>query len=1017
MVTSKNQERTQVDPNREGAAIVVTNFNGLNTTSNPMTIPYEDSPVFTNVIVSDRGGVERRKGTQVLYEPTNSRGGVVIPVATSYGYNYLLTKDGTGINVLEINGNTAVPVISKSGVWSAAAIDVKPSFVTLAEPGVTRVLLCTGVNAPIQVRFDEFRAGFTLGSSSNTVTITDGARLKPHQLSNMKVYVDGVARTATTFTTNATNTVSFVLSGAALTAGPHIIDVISITWQWWAEAEYYYGDRFFDTVNRAHAKATDVHVAIPENLRDGMDPLLPTYPFLYPIDVLYWTGSAQAYATPITNLRPATAYQYTFSDGSQRLDVNAPANFAKSFVTFGVVDSAKATTIESMYLLRRRKLKFRGGANGIVANNIHVSVDGVQTTQRDTVLGTNGDYFLFSSGTSFTPVTVASNPVVDYISFAGGNPLGLPSDAVVRLTNREAIYAGSGCNNANNVYVDGGWVPAYGLGYYADYGAFSFPRVVEVYQQRLVFSGFPHNPLSVVMSAVSDSRTPGEFYAFFQQDAFTDQSTDPLDFVVNSTAADDFVTALAEHQGSLFVGTSLATYRAAATGRTPIEASNVYVSTVSNTGPLNADCVAKTETTVLFLTRKGLYAIQNGSTSQEATEYTLEEISTPIHDLFKAQPTYLERIAWCKYNVIDDAVYIGLASSKSTQVATRLFRFGVFRASWSEYTTVGGWNTYGGSVVRDSAGNNRFIYVCARTLTSGVPSNLTYLTDSPRLLLDYVRTATSTGTAVSLTYTARPTTVTTIIDDVRIYPIGFDTIPIGDVYDIEVTVGSVVLTPEVDYIKTERGEIYLHYGVPGETLTIRYKNPSRTDGNHYVVYADNVEQLGVTTTITRPSGTVITYGTTYPSVFSTPLFTWGTLFGNKKLLYWAGLFDNQPILDRWKYSDLNLVAGQSVASLVDSLKTRADCSISFVYDSDGRNVNTASDLYNYVDYLTTDVGSAFDTDIPMQSEPEVLVKQSLQGVGYSFRCVVWECSDASFALLSYQIDAKQKGKKNRHWSE
>jgi hypothetical protein len=211
--------------------------------------------------------------------------------------------------------------------------------------------------------------------------------------------------------------------------------------------------------------------------------------------------------------------------------------------------------------------------------------------------------------------------------------------------------------------------------------------------------------------------------------------------------------------------------------------------------------------------------------------------------------------------------------------------------------------------------------------------------------------------------------------------------------------------------------VFLQYGEPGETLVITYKNVSREDNAHFVVYVDNTPTELVNGTIAAPVGANLTYGTTYQSVFSTPLFTWGTLFGNKRVLYWAGLFDNRDALARWRVTDVNGSSGQSASSIVDLVKKRANCSVSFVYNSDDRNTSTSSDLYNFGDFLTYDVGSVFDVDRPMQSEPEVLVRQSLQGVGYSFRCVIWECSDAYFSLMSYQIDARSKGKMNRHWSE
>jgi hypothetical protein len=1012
----KREERTQVDPNREGSSIVVTNFNGLNTTSNPMTIPYEDSPIFTNVIVGERGGVERRPGTQVVYEPVNSKGSVLIPVSTSYGYNYILTKDGTSLVVLEYSNDRMTTVLSKVNVWSQAASEVEPSYVTLPEPGSSTVLLCTGNNAPIQCRFEEFRTSVTFNSPSTLITISDDAKISGHLATNTLLYVNGVPRTVNT-KTSSNGLTTFSIAGAPIPVGTYVIDLVFVTWQWWAESFYYYGDRFYDTVNRSHAKVTDVHVAIPENIRDDLEPLLPNFPLLYPIDALYWNGSQQVYCTPISNLKPTTAYQYTFSDGSQRLDVNAPATFSKSFITFGAVDSSKATQVETVYLLRRRKLRFRGGLNRILSSSLHVTVDGVLKQQRNfgSNVHDNGDYLLFESSSTFSPVNSATPTLVDYVSFGGG-PAGVSVDSVIRITNKQPIYAGTACVDSNSIYVDGAWVPCYGLGQFSDYSAFSFPRVVELLQQRLVFSGFPHNPLFVCLSSVSDSNTPGEYFRFFQQDLFTDKATDPLDFTISSTAADDYVTNLVEYQGSLFVGTSKATYRVSATGRAPLEQGNFFVSTIGATGPLNHRSITKTETSVLLLCERGVFSLENGTNAQEATEYVLKEVSTAIHSIFKEQPDSLRTVGWIDYNPVEDAVLIGVASNKSTLVATRLFRYGVFRDSWSEYTTTGGFNTYGGYTIKSKEDKRKFLYSCARTVVSGVPSNLAFLVHTDKLYLDFIRVLNYVGGQITLNITPVPTTTHTITDDVRYYSVGFDTLPIDDVYDITCTVGQVTLQPFTDFVKVG-SKIFLQYGEPGETLTIRYKNLSRSDGKHFVVYADNIEPPLVNGQFSPAIGTVIKYGTTYQSVFSTPPLTWGTLFGNKRVLSWAGLFDNSEVVSRWEVTDVNSTSGQQLVSIVDLVKNKADCSISFVYDSDKQNSSTSSDLYNFSDFLTFDVGSAFDIDLPMQTESEVLVKQSLQGVGYSFRAVVWECSDSYFSLLSYQIDARQKGKRNRHWSE
>jgi len=1107
--TNRGQfERKGDDPNQEGLSIQAQSFGGLNTVSNPLSIPYEDSPAMLNTTIGVSGSVQKREGTQSLGSYNGAIIGVtLVPVTTGLGYAYQVLKRGIDIDVFELT-NTASSLLrmTKTNVWSAGVSNVKATYTTTNE-AESRVIFCTGGNVPVQLRFTE-RRSLVVATAAQTVFVF--ANADKHQTttpSNTLIYVDGVLRSATYSYDVPSKNLTVTITGGVV-AGNRVIDLVLITWQWWAESVFFFGDRFWDTVIRFHDKLSDRHIAIPSNLRDSIDPRLD-FPNLFPITALSFLQPSFSFIPIFSDRRPLGWQNYAFSDGSAgaspvaqlnvvatalqtvfdipttnlgfvgaavantsvlynglpracttivyngsttltvtftvgvpAVQANVLATFNPNpvvpspfFVTFGSIDTTKTGREETVYLSRERLLPFNGG-NGIIGNNLYVQRDNVVQSLNTGAGGAYGDYRMYNKNTSYVQLTNGTT-IGHVIDFTGGDEAGVPANARIRITNREVgLYVGTSATNVPTARTDGSWVSCYGLGDYANYATGSFPKNVTLFQNRLCFSGFPQNPLLVCMSSQLDTTIPGEYYASFQQDVFTILPTDPLDILV-SGQAEDYITGIAEYQGSLFTFTRRAVYRVSTTGRGTVTADNVSVLSVASTGLANAQSLTTANDTLMFLSDDGVYALVNGASSQESTEYRLEEMSTKIRNRFNV--TSVNRnYCWMAYDLVDDSLMVALFRKGDTQFASSIHVFSMFRQAWTEYDTPGGFNSFTASTVQTVTNVNAFMMIVSRTTSvANQPLDTTLLQMHRQRALDFVSIATGTGSSQTVTIQPRPITTHTITTGIQDYLVSWRMLPLLDVQDTHVTVNGVELVFGVGYIKVGSNSIRLiGFQVSGLSLVISYRRPDTDyDGgkvrynttvplnlSHAAVYVDNasvfeptqftVSDAGVVT-ITAPNLSRIEVGSVYGTYFMTPLFTWATLKAYKRLLYWLGFFDNTLALETYVLADVNVPAGQVAEQIVGMPKMRLDCNISFVYNSHDTG-DTSADVYGFQSLVWD--ASLFDVFLPQQSDDYVLVKSALQGMGYSFQGVVWSTDESSFRLCGYSLDGKVKGNKYNHWS-
>src|SRR5574338_1110479 len=133
--------------------IIVSEFNGLNTTSTPDSMPLNDAAALVNVVPSIGGGLVKRNGSRVQYRDAFGRFGVsMASVTTARGYKFLATKEGTSIRAYLDTDSGLFAAFQTDNVFSASALK-RRAHMTVLNDIPTRVLFLTGVNKPVQLQF------------------------------------------------------------------------------------------------------------------------------------------------------------------------------------------------------------------------------------------------------------------------------------------------------------------------------------------------------------------------------------------------------------------------------------------------------------------------------------------------------------------------------------------------------------------------------------------------------------------------------------------------------------------------------------------------------------------------------------------------------------------------------------------------------------------------------------------------------------------------------------------------
>lgn len=816
----------------ENESMVVSEFGGLNTTATPDSMPLGDATHLVNVLPAIGGGLEKRPGSRLLYRDSFGRFGVsTASVTTSRGYKFLVTKEGTSIRAYLSTTAGLFAAIQKNNVFSSDALKVRAQLTVLNDIP-TRVLFLTGVNKPVQLQFAETISQVTGASNATSVVFTNAQIANGLNAQSLILFKDRQLVTGTLGFSYSNGTLT--ITGIPAYSGNATFELIAVTWQWWAEARQWYGDRFYKTAPRLHLGATtDVNVAIPKELRSDL--LLDTTSTAprYPITAYPTATSFGAPFTYDTALDPTAATEYSFSEGSPYTpSASEKLTPTPLFVTFGaVVAASQATTV---HFFRRRELKFNGVRRGITGANLRVLINDTLVNQSTiSTASAYGSYYLYQT-TSDTP-TLNSTSEVKYISFESGTTLGVPALAIIRLVNVERTHIGSAATQ--NVWLlqgqnlDGTYLPIAGIGDLADYFRGYYPTCAALFKTRLALGGMRHQPQAVLVSAVFDTRSSVP-YSFFQITDDNVLTTDPLD-VRLPAISDDRITALVTWQDSNFALTTQGAYRLSSGDSPVLSRDVVQVSLMTRVGCLNPFCVATTETGVYYLSQSGLFSLTARDNLRDQYDATAASLKiNNVWDVLK----YNSNAAWIAYDDNAKLMYVGLPEFNLPQdYALRLYAFHVQLGQWSEIYTHGHFRIYH-AVFHDG----RFTFAAStqnNNLKEPVNFVLAYFGDRV-YNLDFVDVGTVVNGNSSINAVAPYPMVThTLSSTVQEYATegyktgqlgGFRITPLRTLRDVRAFINDVELVfgenydvPGAQFVKLPNGNIFLLTNpVNGQTLKI-----------------------------------------------------------------------------------------------------------------------------------------------------------------------------------------------------
>jgi hypothetical protein len=848
------------------------------------------------------------------------------------------------------------------------------------------------------------------------------------------------------------NVLSMAISGSNIiltldytfTSANFTVDIQLFQSHWWAEAEMYYGDRFSDSVTRTNLTETDLHVAVPSNLRDGLEQRGNGLFTPYTLDAMYWTGSAYAFYSQVSNGLPTTALQFAMSDGAPRRD-NSPVVPSPLFLTYG---DDEPGVVRPVVLTRHRRLNTRGG-RGSAGANLEVFLDNTRLTYVGTPGNAPVPSYRIWNATDTSQVTNL-NTVGQFISLDGqwaSRPQVNPS-SVVKVVEFNNPFAPVNMTR----------VPCYGLTNICDYHAGSFPSCAATYQNRLVIAGMPHDPLLVAFSALYDSRTPQEPYMYFQDDPLDLQpESGPFQVRLDSTA-DDRIISLQEFQGSLFAITYRGVFRIAAAGRAVITPSNYFVSSVASIGAVNSNAIARPEGGIAFLSPRGVFAIVNGVQSNEATEYRLVELSTKISPIF--DPTLSKKgpnkLWWMSYASDERRLYVGLSNENDTFHSSELYTYDSVNEAWSTMDTVGGFRSFAGvDVALERDRSQHYLVVDIFTnyhfhlISTGQPYHLDYqrrgLASAEPPLPEDRETVTSrypiTRVNPSVDYPGG-----------KIFKVLGRMSPLTQVRDIRVQLGETILQPTTDYVKLPGNYILLTNVPPsgsGElvitNVTPLPRNLAPVEHNLGIV----VEQLPYddhTFTHGIPQQAKATYniwhwvreqqeydwviGVMFQSVWASPVYTLGQITQDKRLnavtLYservrnrdhWFGTHITYNSPQQWPQLSVRDFAGMEAYS-TDATIDRNDAYIGVITNQEDTHTHPLL-LGAERDFFDLDEGTTEELTTrpaPLQVPDGVATRRTFTDTVSVFQLVVVSVGQQPFGISAIQVDAGLNPNKHVHSS-
>ena len=981
------------------------NFGGLNTTANRLNTPYTDATQLLNVNTGLDGSLLKRLGSKLLITSETAVDSAT-PLTSVLGYEFLVCSSNTNLQVYNRNNDTMTKVREWTSVYAPLILNRTPSNWVQLPDTYSRVLGLNADNPPVEVYIVEGRYNITTATPATTIQVTTSKFSGDNSSATTATFTDlvyitrgsGVKTLYTlTYTYNSsTKVTTFNLPFTTLASENLVVDIVGFRWAWWAESIKWQGDRFYDTISRFNVTANDNNIAVPAPLRSdiiaGEESL---------VQLLSKTSSTvDAYTF---NVQPTTADQYNLSDGSVYVPgTNNFINQSLFFITFGATRTPLPQPSESVKMLRFRELRFLGGV-GIQCNQLRVTVNDRVLPQSFTNTLTTGYLQNYHTFDSVLAVNTLGTQQAKYLGFSSCVPMGVGAVDLVTMTNVvNPRVNGLQVELEESLFRSGAYIRCYGIGQFASYNTsvHSYPSTGCVYQGRLCLSGVSVDKSRVVLSGVGEGQ---ERYNYFQiTDDLDNLPSDPLDIIISGGDSADYIVGMVEWNNSLFTLTRRSVYRVSG-GDQPLTSTRKLVTYISNVGLVNPKCLVRTDTAVYYLSDGGVF---NLTPKVEDSEFNAIEKSLKIRGAFiDTDISKLVNSACMLFNARSRRLYVTIPHSDDLAgVSSLLYVLDTVRDSWTLYQTLGNLSVRTMVNVTDNTSRQTNVFTLT---TSGV-----LMLDANDLFTDRTITYTNTTTVsdgVVIGYSVPA------IEGGQRYkvPKGIQFSPIADVNDLLVYVSTGLSTPaKVEFTKGTDNVYLKSPTTAAQTVWFVSRNPSNeVDSYPYTItknglvvspttesllFSTPAKQVFVTFTVDCLVSDVIMVGNHYYSLYVSSMFTQQQL-GNFKRTKHAYLYFNNGD---------STVINQGVFN--EDYKTRVNCNVAMLYDSDDTDATTSTDIYGYKDIVWDN--AYFDTpESSKRSQQYSLFKEPLVGIGYSYRLCVFSYDEARWHLVGYQITTSSKG--------
>jgi hypothetical protein len=1022
--------------------IQATAFGGLNTIANSANMPYADAHRLLNVDISNGANLIKRKGTRLVFEQSLNTNGINYNrVVSTAGLNFLIAKIGTSIRILSVNNDELTSLTNFIDVWPNTASEDSVTIISTNEPEQRFIML--GKNTiPVHVKMVE--RNVIVSSNGATTSVVDNRFSNGVAGATFFAYVNSTLQPSNSLTyDNVTKTATLAQN---VVAGD-VVTFIYFFWQWWAEAELYNTNRFFDAKTRFSDTAPGRSVTLSAEVQDDCER------DAYGLYRIYGSlNSANTDGYFIRSRNPSSELQYKPSDGSLNfVDPNhgtgEEAVDGTSTLLYGNIYNHGEPFLN--FATRIRKLSHNGGT-GLTPSNIFVQVNNfTKAEQIQRIAGraqNNGveyGFLLFNENDWDDPnpnLSALNNPQItpgagvgtgsandltsgqrrfpkvtdsnftakaSHIAFGNARKRGLPSAALVRIINTDKKWVGNAGLTTNTDYLSGTWFPVYGLGKFANYELGFFPSTGVLYQSRLVLGGFPGRSMDLAVSAISDYSWPGELYNDFTIDAFTTTPNHGFDVVLQGSSSDR-IRSMGVYQNSLFVATNDRLYRVFS--RNAFTADQFLTQFVGNTGVLNEQCMAVGEHNAFILSKTGVYQIVPSDGLDDS--YNLLNLSYKIANLFEIENVkQMRERSSLAFDPTTKKLYASIPRF-TDGLRSRLLVFFLDIGAWTEYEAITGLQILDMTQYSDNNGTERFLIVHRRC--NNVVQLLRTEYEYP---IDFARTVPGNTTPQLCPLMTETFTTTTAAR----YQHRLVVSALENVEDIVVTLNNRVLSFRTEWAKQLNNTILLLFTPsPGATLTVSYKNPTVRIGSQRVYgyeavkkNLDSVYRNDGAYTINESTGNLTlsgnaqdTYivGNVYPTMYASPVFSYGLLKQHKRFYNWSGLFSLRAFDDVYPAS----TPGDNVDG---ERKIGTDVNISVVYNNE-REGYTEQDLFRLSELLF-DFYSFDDLDGNLGRSEYANVSVPLQGVGYSIQAVLWSADDDAWALSAYQVEGRRQTGRRR----